>query len=129
MNFCVATMDANGKIIYSMGVNEHGQPVMRPKSTHPYCYDGFVVYRALPNSEANMTLYSDRLRSHHMKEWSELSKKYFGDDGDSFEGRCPNAIQKFLAEVTNKPNLKIVFIMEYCNRSNGYPVWRFDVKY
>lgn len=53
-------------------------------------------------------------------------KKHFGNEGDYWYNRDPNRIEEFLKEYFNKPNLKLIFIMEYCNASDGYPVWRFD---
>ena len=53
-------------------------------------------------------------------------KKHFDGEGDYYYNRKPEAIEAFLREWTDDPGLKLVFIMEYCNRSNGYPHWRFD---
>lgn len=130
MTNIVTTLDSNGRIIFvDGGIDEHGNPVKRTKKDHPWAYDGFVVYRALPNSETNATLYSDRIKGHYQDRWKNLCQKHFGTTHSDFDDRSPSSIESFLAELLNKPNLKIVFIMEYCNHANGFPVWRFDVKY
>lgn len=119
---------ADGSITISEGVDEHGNPVKKGKSDYPYSYDGFVLWRGLPQEEMNHTLYSDRIKRQYHERWDELSKKHFGNAGDYFDNRTPIAIEAFLRELLDKPNYQLGLIMEYCNVSNGYPVWRFDVK-
>ena len=109
-------------------MDEHGKPVKRTKATHPWSYDGFIIFRALPNSEINSTLYTDRLKGHYPEKWDELCNKHFGEAGDYFDHRDPEAIEAFLCDLLDKP-IQIVFIMEYCNHATGYPVWRIDIKY
>ena len=109
-------------------IDEHGKPVKRSKHKHPYSYDGFILFRLLPNTEATNTLYCDRLRSQYSN-WNEMLKKHFNNISDYFHDRSPEKIQDFLRELLNKPNLLLVFGMEYCNLSNGYPVYRFEVKF
>lgn len=124
----VSVQNADGSFSFVQGVDEHGNPVKRSKCEHPYSYDGFVQWRGLPQSELNQTLYSDRIRQHHFDKWDELQEKHFGEKGDYFDHRSPTAIEAFLRELLDKPNYQLGLIMEYCNVSNGYPVWRFDVK-
>ena len=57
-----------------------------------------------------------------------MQEKHFGEKSDYFDRRTPIAIEAFLRELLDKPNYQLGLIMEYCNVSNGYPVWRFDVK-
>lgn len=109
-------------------IDEYGNKVKRTKDKYPYSYDGFIIARLLPNEERNNTLYTDRLYTRYKENWKLLLKKYFNETGDYFYQRNPNIIELFLKELLNKPDLKLMFIMEYCNASNGYPVWRFDVK-
>jgi hypothetical protein len=111
-------------------VDEYGKPVERTKEEYPYSYDGFVVWRGGENGEANSTIYSDLLRR-----WDKngvldtLLKKHFGNTGDYWDNREPGAIEAFLKDYLGKNNLRLIFVMEYCNMSNGYPLWRFDVAY
>lgn len=124
----VKVMNADGSFMHVNGVDEHDNPVKRSKMDHPYSYDGFVIWRGLPQKEMDHTLYSDHLKRQNHDKWDELCKKYFGKSGDYFSSRTPTAIQSFLRELLGKPNYELGLIMECCNVSNGYPVWRFDIK-
>lgn len=55
-------------------------------------------------------------------------QKHFGDTSDYYCNHSVNNIEVFLKDWFNKDNLKIIFIMEYCNVFNGYPYWRFECK-
>ena len=107
-------------------VNEFNQPIERTPFSHPYSYDGFVVWRGGKNEEANMTVYSDRLRQWDSAKFEKLSKKYCNPH--SLSNQEPTLIEKFLQEYNNDPELKLILVMKYCNVSSGYPVWRFDYK-
>lgn len=109
-------------------IDEHGNAVKRTKLSHPYTYDGFVTFRAGPNLEANGTVYSDRLWQWDYTKTDELCYKHFGTKGQYFNRRSPAHIEAFLRDWIGDPELKLVLIMEYCNQSSGYPVWRFDYK-
>ena len=115
-------------IIYRLPINEHGANVVRTKKDYPYSYDGFVLHRLLPNSESTLTLYSDRLQNGVNSHWEECLKKHFNTNGNYFDSFSPVLIEAFLKEFLNISHLKLVLVMEYCNVSNGFPVWRFDVK-
>jgi hypothetical protein len=117
----------DGIIKYFSGeIDEFGNPVKRCKSEYPYSYDGFVTYRNGENSEANCTIYSDRMIRE--KEYEELSTRHFGGGGQMFFNRSGKKIEKFLRDWFDDPELKLIFVMEYCNVSNGYPLWRFDFR-
>lgn len=104
-------------------INEHGQPIERTPQSHPYNYDGFVLWRG--EGKATQTAYSDRLGQQDYKKTDELKKKHFGNISDYWNNRKPENIENFLSEWLNKP-IKLVRVMEYCNQSNGYPYYRFD---
>lgn len=108
-------------------VDEYGNLVSRTKSSHPYSYDGFITWRGGENSEVNDTVYSDRLWEQDYRKADELCEKHFGDRGQYFFNRDRKKIEAFLRDWYNKPELKLIFIMEYCNVSSGYPLWRFGV--
>jgi len=110
-------------------IDEFGNVVTRTKGTHPYSYDGFIQWRGGENSEATSTAYSDRLLQQNWDLHDELCEKYFGDQGQYWGQREPDLIEKFLQDYFDKPELKLIFVMEYCNKSNGYPCWRFDFTY
>ncbi len=122
------SMDGNNIIYYSPYKDEFGNNVERTPATHPYSYDGYVTWRGGKNEEVTSTIYSDRLSQWDYKKTEELKMKHFGNKGDWFSQRRPKAIESFLRDYTENPNLKLIFIMEYCNQSSGYPLWRFDYK-
>ncbi len=107
-------------------VDEHGNPVKRTKQSHPYSYDGFVQWRGGENKEANGTIYSDRLLQWDYEKHNELCEKHFGNKGQYWDARHPEKIEAFLRDWVDDQNLKLIFVMEYCNVSSGYPCWRFD---
>lgn len=114
-----------GYIVRIFGVDEFGKPVKRTKMKYPYSYDGFITFRDGANSEVNCTVYSDRIL--HEPRYNELCKKHFGNEGQMFFDRSPKDIEAFLQDFLGYPKLKVIFIMEYCNVSSGFPLWRFDV--
>lgn len=107
--------------------DEFGRVVKRTKQTHPYSYDGFVVYRGGDNSESNWSFYSDRLIQEDYKKYTRLSEKHFGDCGQYFYERNPKEIEEFLSDWIGRKG-KLILVMEYCNMSSGYPTWRFEFK-
>ena len=113
----------------SPAVDEFGKPVERTKEEYPYAYDGFVIWRCGANSEAVSTVYSDRLYQLDYEKHDKFCQKHFGNKGQYWNTREPKKIQAFLLDYLDKPKLKLIFVMEYCNMSSGYPVWRFDYKY
>ena len=119
-------INQNGYAVNFYAVDEYGNPVEKSKEDYPYSYDGFITWRCGENKEVNDTAYSDRLYQEDCTKYNRLSKKYFGNEMQSFSSREPKQIEAFLAEWTDAPKLKLIFIMEYCNVSSGYPTWRFD---
>ena len=113
-------------IIFSGEVDEFDKPVERTRYTHPYSYDGFVVWRGGKNEEVNSTVYSDRLLQQDYKKTRKLMQKHFGESGDYWNNRTHDKIEAFLREWLGKKKLRLILVMEYCNVSNGYPLWRFD---
>jgi len=124
----VKHVDENGSMVFCKAIDEHGNAVKRTMESHPYTYDGFVLWRGIQQSELSHTLYSDRLRTQYRGQWDELLKKHFSNISDNFDNRNPQQVEKFLQELLGKPNYKLGLIMQYCNQSNGFPVWRFDIK-
>lgn len=112
---------------YMEAIDEHGSPVERGKIDFPYSYDGFVVWRGGKNEDANSTVYSDRLNGWNREKKDALLLKHFGNTSDHYEQREPKRIEAFLRDFFDRPALKLVLIMEYCNIASGYPYWRFDI--
>ena len=118
----------DGMVTYcSPYVDEHGNAVERTKDKYPYTYDGFVTWRGGENSEVTGTVYSDRLLQWNYQKTRDLMQKHFGNTGDYYSSRSPKQIQAFLSEYFEE-EIELIFIMEYCNVSSGYPLWRFDFK-
>jgi hypothetical protein len=105
-------------------VDEHGNPVERTKEMYPYSYDGFVIWRT--EGKANDTIYSDRLLQWDFAKHDRLCMKHFGNKGQYWSDRPPEKIEAFLRDWCDNPKLKLIFIMQYCNVSSGFPCWRFD---
>ena len=107
-------------------IDEFDNPVEKTKNKFPYSYDGFILHRFGPNSEVDSTIYSDRFKLWDNEKFNLLKEKYFKNKGDYWPTSEPELIEKFLQEFFDKSDLKLIFIMEYCNISSGYPYWRFD---
>ena len=107
-------------------VDEYGHPVKRTKLTNPYTYDAFVEWRGGENREANGTIYSDRLLQRDFNKHDRLCEKHFGNRGQYWDKREPSQIEAFLRDWTECKDLKLILVMQYCNQSSGYPLWRFD---
>jgi len=107
-------------------VDEFDNPVKRTKWSHPYTYDGFIQWRGGKNEDANGTVYTDRLYQWDYKKYNKLCVKHFGNEGQYWDSRSPEQIEKFLQDWCEDSDLKLIFVMEYCNQSSGYPLWRFD---
>ncbi len=117
----------NGIYGYFEGnVDEFNNPVKRTKRSHPYSYDGFVQWRGSPNGEANGTIYSDRLLQWDFDKHDELCMKHFGNKHQYWDTRNPKKIEAFIRDWVDDQTVKLTLVMEYCNASSGYPVWRFD---
>jgi len=125
----IKRMDCNGWIYDDDPVDEHGNVVSKTKSEYPYTYDGFVTFRGGENKEANCAVYTDRLYREDHKKHDELVKKHFGDTGQYWSSRNSEKIEAFLRDWTGDKELKLILVMEYCNVSSGYPLWRFDFKW
>lgn len=103
----------------------------RTPFTHPYNYDPFPTficenYSQYATNISRSTIYSDRLRQWDWDKYNELCRKHFGDEGHYWDQRKPEAIEAFLRDWTDNPNLKLLMIEQQCNHATGYPLWRFD---
>lgn len=105
-----------------------GDP-FRSKQTHPYNYSPFWVFRS-HNQPADTSkvsgVYSDRLRgwSKDIPAFYASIEELFGKNvNDYYPTRDPEAVEQFLRRQLDKPNLRLVSILEECNVGNGFPVW------
>ena len=126
--YCEYVHQQKNGVIRLGPIDEHGNVVARTKQSHPYTYDGFVQHRFGENSEANGTIYSDRLLQWDWEKHNKLCQKHFGNEGQYWDRREPEKIEAFLRDWCENQELKLILVMEYCNVSNGYPCWRFDYR-
>jgi len=103
--------------------------IHKDKYSHPYSYDPFIIYyNEKAEEEANDTIYSDRLLLWDWDKHNHLCEKHFGNQGQLWDNREPEKIEAFLSDFTGK-QIVLIANIQYCNISNGYPVWRFDFYY
>lgn len=109
----------------SQSCDEYGNPVQRTKYTHPYSYDGFVLWMSKEYSptQAAGTVYSDRLYEWDYEKAVRLGKQH---EIKRWDNTDPKRIEAFLRDWNENPRLRLVLVMEYCNHASGYPCWRFD---
>ncbi len=114
-------------IFFDGSLDEFGNPVEKTKFQFPYSYDPFVTWRSdEKNLNANATVYTDRLYSENYMKYNSLSMKHFGNESQHWNDREPEQIEAFIKDWTNNDKLKLVLVMECCNVSTGYPLWRLD---
>lgn len=115
--------NADGQVYSPDGVcGLHMGP--RTKQSNPYTYDPLLVYAtgATPDGSA----YSDRLLQWRpYPEVRAFMRQHFGNEGDYYDNRSPQAIEAFLRDTLNLPQLQLVRIEEHCCQSSGFPVWYF----
>lgn len=97
-----------------------GETIERTKHTDPYTYEPFTLWGSKTNSEQGV--YSDRL---YGWKFNKCCNDVWGNSGQCFDSREPSDIEKFLQLYYNKPDLKLEWVVEGCNVSNGYPYWYF----
>lgn len=114
--------------MYSDYVDLKGNPIERTPNSHPYSYDPYVVFKLGEEKEATTAVYSDRIRQWDYQKTKDLEKKYFKDTGDYYTNRNSSDIQSYLRERFDSPDLKLIYMLQGCNVSNGYPYWIFGFK-
>ena len=99
----------------------------RTRITHPYSYDPFTIWGG-KNRKCNNSVYTDRMSQWDYKKFEETGLKVFGDKGSLgwFNTGNGKKVEQFLRKYNGDNSLELTRIVEYCNVSNGYPVWRLD---
>lgn len=116
-------MDISGKVWNATYVDMDGNPVERTPIDHPYTYDSFVVWRNGDKKEATGGVYTDRLLQWDWDKHNALCRKHFGDEGQYWSDRDPELIEAFLRDWTENPNLRLIYVLQCCNQSSGFPLW------
>lgn len=116
------------KLIGILGgyIGEDGKPVKKNKMEYPYSYDPFVYWRTGNPKETTHTVYSDRMWQWDYTKYNKAATKAFGSAKQILTGTNHEQMQELLREYYEDPTIKLQLVVEYCNISNGYPLWRFD---
>lgn len=104
-------------------VDINGDPVRRPKSSYPYSYSRFVVWKG-NYKRTDSVVDHDRMMQWDIDKFSRCCKEAFGDKGQMFYSRAPKDIEKFLSLYFGE-DIELTGIEEGCNVSTGYPIWSF----
>lgn len=99
----------------------------KTKASHPYNYDPIMQFLADEHETLEgSTVYTDRLMQFDYEKANRLMQKHFGDTGHYWDKRAPEAIEAFMRDWNDDPELKLIAVIEYCNHATGYPTWRLD---
>lgn len=115
----------NGKLITHF-VDFHGKPVNKTIDQYPYSYDMFMLYKAPDAVLTTSHIYSDHLHFQYPN-YQEIMQQTLGSTSDDFRQFTSERLEGFLRALLGKPALKLLAVMEGCNISNGYPLWRFTI--
>ena len=110
------------------GMNIHGERVERTPREYPYSYDPFQVFKDPAWTDRDAVVYSDRMHQWDWEKYDRCSEKVWNDRRQSFSGREPAEIERFLQLYFEDPTLMLTGIEAGCNYSNGYPFWVFYMK-
>lgn len=115
----------------------------RNKQEWGYSYDEFMQWQAKDfnfkgygeHKEVH-GLYSDRLFQWSLDKYNQCCQTVFGNQGQYWGQRSAKQIEQFLQlylspvveglpQTNQRPNLKLVYVIEGCNPGSGYPYWVF----
>jgi hypothetical protein len=102
---------------------------IRLRNECPYSYSPILRYQAEGDPKGQTTTYHDR-----MMQW-DYDK--YGDSAEAagfnpprkqmgLERESPETLEKFLRIYFDDDSIKLIRMIEYCNMSSGYPIYRFD---
>lgn len=103
-----------------------GEPLKRTKSSHPYSYEPFTVWGS--RDEKASGVYSDRMFQQDPIKFNKCYQEVWGNTGQYFDNRYSCEIERFLQLYYEDISIKLTWIVEDCNVSNGYPLWYFQFK-
>lgn len=119
-------MDIYGYETEKRYIDLNGNVVKRTPFSHPYNYDEFVVWKkeGSNNIERESAVYSDRLWEWNHEKYDKCCQEVFKDNGQQFNNRNPDAVEKFLSLYFEKEVI-LTAIVQGCNRSSGFSYWIF----
>lgn len=93
-----------------------------------YAYDPFTIWgNPGPNESCNGSEYVDRLEQWDYAKYGRISERFYKGARPFDDHNCRGDLfEQFLREWFEDPDLKLLRVVEYCNRSSGYPTWRLD---
>jgi hypothetical protein len=103
---------------------EFGLRTTMDKTQNPYSYKAFMMWNEKVKGQIYITDYSDRMYQRDSEKYNKCSQIVFGNHGQLFDHRDPKLVEKFLSLYYDK-KVKLCWIEEHCNISNGYPLWLF----
>lgn len=113
------------------GISPDGGKIQRTKGEYPYSYSDFLLwvkdFKYIKNPECSVVC-SDRLYKWDSKKYNKCCREVWGNEGQYFDCREAEDIEKFLRLYNDDPDLELRKIAEGCNVSNGYPYWVFWYK-
>ena len=126
--FRTVFINDNGESGY-LGVN--GEIVERTPDKHPYSYDLYYTWGALPTQEDEpdvISVYSDRMYQWDSEKFNSCMRKHTGTESQLWNSISPAKLQNMFREYFDKPNLKLVRIFNGCNHGNGNPLYLVHYK-
>ncbi|MDU8351011.1 hypothetical protein RYA05_03770 [Pseudomonas syringae pv. actinidiae] len=139
--------NGNGEILvehsYSyQEMDREGNVIKRTRRDHPYNFDDFVSWvnpkyhgktnpcTIKPEGDKQLhTAYTDRMSGWDREKYSRCAEKHFTRDNGGIRHGGGAVATAFLAEYFGDPELELVKIVECCDHSSGYEIWRYDFIY
>lgn len=111
-------------------VDENHEPVEKNPMTHPYSFDSFLIHEDIGGIDLDKvrveSIWSDRIKGRDYEKFERMSKAHFETSHPNWEELNPKKTEDFLSDYLDQ-NLKIIRVMKCCNKSTGFPLYRFDV--
>jgi len=107
--------------------DNYGNEVEKPKHSYPYNYSPYVNWQHNKLAESsNGGFYTDRAFTWDHEKYNDLCQKHFGNHGQYWNERAeqtPELVEAWVRDYVGDQTLILTKVIEYCNPSNGYPVW------
>jgi hypothetical protein len=116
-----------------------GNLIERTKREHPYNFSDYVrwaKYRnrkgsdfALQEGQSHQSAFSDRMSGWDRDHFEKCFAEHLPIGSGGFRHGNPGAIENFLRAYQRDENLELLRIVDGCNSSTGYEIFRFDFIY